>query len=150
MRANPGTCVCPITLVRSESCKFILVRKLLRLFISSVNYNVRSGFQKYLNIFLHNLPFTHDTLNRCPAGSSCPSVHFTPFPVSLISAFSSRNWMFPVKVCGHLQRFAQVAPLWPIWNISLKHSPSGLCPSSRFENDNWNAKFSFSFLTQLV
>ena len=92
MRAKPETRFCAITLVCSESYKFILLKNFVRVFVSFVNYNVRYGFQKYLHIFLHNLPFTHDTLNRCPAGSPCSSVHFTPLPMSLISAFSSRNW----------------------------------------------------------
>jgi hypothetical protein len=91
MTANPGTRVCAITLVCSESYKFILVRKFLRLFVSFINYNVRGGFQKYLHIFLHNLLVTQDTLNRRPERSSWSSVHFTPLKVSIISAFSSRN-----------------------------------------------------------
>ena len=92
MTANPGhTRLCNYTSLL-RIIQVYSLKNFVRFFVNFVNYNVRGGFQKYLHIFLHTLPFTHDTLNRCPAGSSCSSVHFTPFPMSLISAFSSRNW----------------------------------------------------------
>lgn len=132
------TLVCAITLVCSESYKFIRVRNVVSPFVSFVNCNVRCGFQQYLHIFLHNFSFTHDTLNRCPAESPCSSVHFTPLPVSLISVFSSLNLVIASSHAwgpaalrlsrtseASLKYFIEVFAVWtlsfvPCWKRQLK------------------------------
>ena len=66
-----------LRIIQVYSCE-----KVFKAFCKFCQLYVRGGFQKYLHIFLHNIPFTHDIVNRRAAGSPCSSVHFTPLPMS--------------------------------------------------------------------